>query len=172
MIIRSETANDIAAIKQVTIAAFADHPHSNQTEVAIIDALRTAQGLTLSLVAEIDGQIVGHVAISPITLTASQTNSPIKDWYGLGPISVLPPWQNQGIGSALIQAAIKQLAEQGGVGLVVFGSPTYYQRFGFQHILALTYSGGPAEYFLAQALGQQEIPAGEVKYHSAFAISN
>ncbi len=92
MILRKETIADIDAITKVTIAAFKNLAVSNQTEQYIINALRDADALTLSLVAEIDGRIVGHIAFSPVIISDGT-----KDWYGLGPISVLPEYQKQGI---------------------------------------------------------------------------
>jgi putative acetyltransferase len=114
MIIRKETTSDIEAISQVTIAAFRTLPISNQTEQFIIEALRAAGALTLSLVAEIDERVVGHVAFSPIIISDGA-----KDWYGLGPVSVLPEYQKQGIGKSLINeglSLLKQLDGQGCAG--------------------------------------------------------
>ena len=108
MIIRKEKATDIAAIAEVTIAAFKNHPISNQTEQFIIHALRAADVLTVSLVAEIDGQVVGHIAYSPVSVSGGAT-----DWYGLGPVSVLPGHQRQGIGKALINQGLSLLKEYG-----------------------------------------------------------
>ena len=104
MIIRKETALDIEAITRVTIAAFKTLPISNQTEQFIIKALRTAGALTLSLVAEIDGRIIGHIAFSPVTISDGATG-----WYGLGPVSVLPEYQKQGIGKSLINEGLSLL---------------------------------------------------------------
>ena len=97
MIIRNETTSDIEAISEVTIAAFQNLPISNHTEQYIINALRDANALTISLVAEVDGIVVGHIAFSPIAISDGSLN-----WYGLGPISVLPKYQKQGIGKSLI----------------------------------------------------------------------
>lgn len=93
MIIRKETESDVDAINEVTTAAFKNHPHSNQTEVFIINALRAADALTLSLVAEVGGRVAGHVAFSPVTISDGS-----KNWYGVGPLSVAPGFQKQGIG--------------------------------------------------------------------------
>ncbi len=79
MIVRSETSSDIDAISKVTIAAFENLAISNHTEQFIIDALREAHGLTISLVAEIDGQVVGHIAFSPVTISDGAIG-----WYGQG----------------------------------------------------------------------------------------
>jgi putative acetyltransferase len=102
MIIRKETTSDIEAITQVTIAAFRTLSISNHTEQFIIKALRAAGALTLSLVAEIDGRVIGHIAFSLVTISDGTRN-----WYGLGPLSVLPEHQRKGIGKALIQEEIK-----------------------------------------------------------------
>ncbi|MCK7505128.1 MAG: N-acetyltransferase [Desulfobacterales bacterium] len=96
MIIRNETISDIAAINEVTIAAFKNLAISNQTEQFIINALREANALTISLVAEIDGKIVGHIAFSPVTISDGAIG-----WYGLGPVSVLPEYQKKELGNPL-----------------------------------------------------------------------
>ena len=88
MIIRNETISDIAAINEVTIAAFKNLPISNHTEQYIINALRNANVLTISLVAEVNGKVVGHIAFSPVTISDGSLN-----WYGIGPVSVLPVFQ-------------------------------------------------------------------------------
>lgn len=96
MLIRNETTSDIEEISEVTKAAFQTLEISQHTEQFIINALRKSNALTISLVAEIDGKIVGHIAFSPITITNGSQN-----WYGLGPVSVLPEYQKQGIGKSL-----------------------------------------------------------------------
>ena len=96
MIIRNETSSDIEAISKVTIAAFKDLAISNHTEQFIINALRGANALTISLVAEIDGQVVGHIAFSPVTISDGAIG-----WYGLGPVSVLPDYQKKELGNPL-----------------------------------------------------------------------
>ena len=101
MILRKETIADIDAITKVTIAAFKNLAVSNQTEQYIINALRNADALTLSLVAEIDGRIVGHIAFSPVIISDGT-----KDWYCLGPIYVLPEYQKQGIGKSLVNEGL------------------------------------------------------------------
>ena len=93
MIIRNEKTSDFEAITEITLAAFADEPHSDHTEQFIVNALRAANALTVSLVAEIEGQVVGHVAFSPVTFSDGG-----RDWYGVGPLSVAPSYQRQGIG--------------------------------------------------------------------------
>jgi putative acetyltransferase len=129
MIIRNETAADIEAIAEVTKAAFKTCPHGNHTEQFIIKALRAAGALTVSLVAEIDGKVVGHVAFSPVTISDGNPH-----WYGLGPVSVLPSYQRQGIGTALINEGLSLLKARGGQGCVLVGDPAYYRRLGFRNL--------------------------------------
>jgi putative acetyltransferase len=162
MIIRNETTSDIAAISEVTIAAFQNHPISNHTEQFIINALRNANALTISLVAEIAGQVVGHIAFSPVTISDGSLN-----WYGLGPVSVLPEFQKQGIGKSLIHEGLSLLKTLGGKGCVLVGDPNYYERFGFRNIPDLIHEGVPQEVFLALPFTGQ-IPQGTVVFHKGF----
>jgi putative acetyltransferase len=90
MIIRNETISDITAIKEVTIAAFKNLAISNHTEQYIIKALRNVNALTISLVAEVNGKVVGHIAFSPVTISDGSQN-----WYGIGPVSVLPEFPRE-----------------------------------------------------------------------------
>ena len=162
MIIRKEQAADSEAIAQVTIAAFKTLPISNHTEQFIINALRAAGALTLSLVAEIDGRIVGHVAFSPVTISDGT-----RDWYGLGPISVSPEYHKQGIGKALINNGLSLLKELGGQGCALVGDPNYYHRFGFRNYPTLLYEEIPQEYFLALPFTSR-VPQGIVVFHQGF----
>src|SRR5512139_3707097 len=116
MIIRNETVSDIEAITEVTIAAFRTLPISNHTEQFIINALRAANALTLSLVAEMEGRVAGHIAFSPVAISDGSL-----DWYGLGPISVLPEYQRQGIGKSLVHKGLFSLKRLGGQGCVLVG---------------------------------------------------
>ena len=161
-IIRHETSADIKAIADVTAKAFRTVAISNQTEPFIIEALRGADALTLSLVAEIEGKVVGHVAFSPVTISDGTRN-----WYGLGPVSVLPENQRQGIGSALIRKGLSILQGLGGQGCCLVGDPNYYKRFRFQTISALVHEGVPPEVFLALPLGEF-VPTGVVTFHEGF----
>lgn len=162
MMIRKETPSDIEAITQVTISAFKTLPISNHTEQFIIKALRTAGALTLSLVAEIDEQVVGHIAFSPVTISDGS-----EGWYGLGPVSVLPMYQKQGIGTSLINEGLSLLKDMGGQGCAVVGHPNYYQRFGFRNIPELIHEGIPPEVFLVLPF-TKKIPQGIVVFHEGF----
>jgi putative acetyltransferase len=162
MIIRKETPSDVEAITHVTIAAFKTLPISNHTEQFIIKALRAAGALTLSLVAEIDGRIVGHIAFSPVVISDGT-----KDWYGLGPVSVLPEYQKQGIGKSLINEGLSLLKELGGGGCAVVGDPNYYKRFGFKNYPELVHEGVGQEVFLVLPFSEK-IPQGIVVFHEGF----
>jgi len=163
IVIRSETQKDIHAIGQVTALAFAGKPYSDETEPLIIERLRNAGALSLSLVAEANFRVVGHAGFSVVHINGLDIG-----WFGLGPISVLPGLQKQGIGSRLIEAGLSLLRENGAQGCVLEGDPGYYHRFGFRSHPGLTYEGSPApEYFMA--LPFYEItPTGKVEFHKAF----
>ncbi|MDW5313684.1 N-acetyltransferase [Rhizobium sp. PL01] len=162
MIICPEGPADVAAIRGVTAAAFEDHPYSDQTEHRIIDRLRQAGVLSMSLVAVVDDGIVGHIAFSPVELSDGS-----KDWFGLGPLSVLPACQGQGIGVALIRRGLAMLREQSVGGCVVMGDPDLYRKFGFRNDPQLILRDCAPQYFLAQPLFSQGA-SGIVTYHAAF----
>jgi putative acetyltransferase len=162
MIIRNETARDIEAITEVTKAAFEHHPISHQTEHYIVKALRRAGALTVSLVAEIDGKVVGHIAFSPVAISDGNPN-----WYGAGPLSVLPKLQKQGIGKALLREGLGLLKAKGAEGCVLAGDPAYYTRFGFRNIPGLILEGVPPENFLARPF-TDKTPKGTVTFHEGF----
>ena len=161
MRIRPERIGDEAAIRTLTTDAFAGTAHSDETEADIIDLLRAAAALTVSLVAEDADAIVGHVAFSPVSISGAD------GWFGLGPVSVVPARQGQAIGAALIVEGLAQLRERGAKGCVLLGDPAYYARFGFAHDPAIIYPGPPPEYFQALAFGDQRA-TGIVAYHPAF----
>ncbi|MZR63374.1 GNAT family N-acetyltransferase [Alcanivorax sp. DP30] len=162
--LRGETPEDIPAIHTLTAAAFANVSHSDQREPFIVDALREAEALSLSLVAELDGKLVGHIAFSPVTLSCGASH-----WFGLGPVSVLPQWQGHGVGSQLVLAGLDALKKQGAHGCVVLGDPGWYVRFGFVSTPLLRLAGVPAEYFQALLLNGSW-PDAEVHYHPAFQV--
>jgi putative acetyltransferase len=144
IVIRNETHGDVSVISEVTIAAFKTLEISNHTEQFIVEALRSAGALTVSLVAEVDGHVVGHIAFSPVTISDGSNN-----WYGLGPVSVLPLYQRMGIGKALIQEGLSRLKELGAKGCCLVGHPQYYRKFGFENVAGLILAGVPEEVFFA-----------------------
>lgn len=161
-LIRNETAADADAITTVTLAAFATLEISQHTEQFIVKALRVAGALAVSLVAELDGRVVGHVAFSPVTLSDGT-----PDWYGLGPVSVLPAHQRQGIGKSLIRQGLARLQAMGARGCCLVGHPDYYVKFGFRNLDQLAHAGVPPEYLLALSF-DAHWPQGTVAFHEAF----
>jgi putative acetyltransferase len=160
--IRDERPGDADRIHQVTEAAFKNALHTNHAEQFIVKSLRESGALAVSLVAEIEGEVVGHVALSPVSISDGSAK-----WYGIGPISVLPEHQRQGIGSELMRMALEVMKAKGAAGCVVLGDPGYYRRFGFKPVADLILPGVSSEYF--QALAFRQIYAhGEVAFHEAF----
>ncbi|MBT9551419.1 MAG: N-acetyltransferase [Hydrogenophaga sp.] len=161
-LLRPERPSDAEAIASLTTAAFLNAPHTSHTEAFIVNALRRAGAMSVSLVAEQDGALVGHVATSPVVIADGTPG-----WHGLGPISVLPALQGQGLGSALMHAAMKALRDQGAVGIMLVGDPAYYRRFGFRPEPQLVYPGIPPEYFMVLPF-TDGLPQGTVTFHGAF----
>lgn len=164
--LRAGVQGDVEAIGAVTRDAFRDHPHSRQTEALIIDALRVAGALSLSLVAERAERIVGHITFSPVTITGGASG-----WYALGPLAVAPEAQGAGVGSALVWQGLRHLRQQGAAGCVALGEPAYYGRFGFRSTPALRLKGAPAGCFLARPFVRL-VPLGSVSYHAAFDLAD
>ncbi|MBW2005943.1 MAG: N-acetyltransferase [Deltaproteobacteria bacterium] len=160
--IRNETDHDMNAITEVTVAAFETLEISNHTEQFIIAALRAAKALAVSLVAEVDGQGIGHIAFSPVTISDGTLN-----WYGLGPVSVLPAYQRQGIGKTLIREGLSRLKEMKAQGCCLVGHPDYYRKFGFDNTSELVYEGVPQEVFFVMSFHGQT-PQGTVVFHEGF----
>jgi putative acetyltransferase len=150
--LRHETPDDMAAIEAVTVAAFAEAAHTSHTEQFIVCALRAANELTLSIVAEEHGQVVGHVALSPVTITDGHGHQ-AAGWYG--------------IGSRLMEQALSELRAMQAAGCVLLGDPAYYGRFGFQAHAGLQLPGVPPGYFMALAL-HGPVPEGIARYSDAF----
>ena len=119
--IREERPDDIAPIRDVNQQAFEQEQEGN-----IVDALRANGAALLSLVATLDGRVVGHIMYSPITVDGRITGA------ALGPMAVLPEFQRQGIGGKLIEAGNRKLRDNGWPFIIVVGHPEYYPRFGFK----------------------------------------
>jgi len=160
--IRSEVQADVSAISEVTAAAFETLDISDHTEQFVIAALRAAGALTISLVAERGGRVVGHIAFSPLRISNGAQN-----WYGLGPVSVLPEYQRQGIGKALIEEGLKRLKERHAQGCCLVGHPQYYRKFGFDNVSTLVCEGVPQEVFFALSFDGR-MPQGTVTFHEGF----
>jgi predicted N-acetyltransferase YhbS len=164
--VRQERPGDPAAIFELTRLAFSTAAHSSGTEQFIVDALRRDGHLALSLVAECEGKLVGHVAISAVTTSAGD-----EGWYGIGPLSVIPAFQRQGVGSLLLQEGLPIMRERGARGCVLVGDPAFYGRLGFARCTELAYPGIPAEYLLYLSF-DNAIPKGVVAYSPAFAATS
>lgn len=162
MQIRFEKTEDADAIHELTWVAFEPMPFSNNTEARIVRDLRASGDLTLSLVAEEGGEIIGHVAFSPITV-----GDIAHGWYGLGPISVKPGRQRQGIGRALILRGLDLLRERGAAGCALIGNPAVYRGVGFESDGKLTYGDLDTRY-VQRIVFRGLPPTGALKFSPAF----
>jgi putative acetyltransferase len=166
MNIRHETPADHEAIRHVTHEAF----DQRNAEARLVDLLRERGELTLSLVAEEDGEIVGHVALSPMTIDGAPATIKV---LGLGPISVLPAHQRKGIGSALMRESLRQCAVLGYDAVLLVGHIEYYPRFGFRPAstfgISSDYDAG--DHFMALPLREGALAGvhGKAHYVKAFA---
>lgn len=165
MRIRPEVPADHDAIREINLAAFADHPFSRQTEHRIVDELRLAGALSLSLVAEDQaGRVIGHIAFSSAPIGGADLG-----WYLLGPVAVLPGMQRRGAGSALVLAGLDALRVRKASGCVLVGDPAFYTRLGFRQAVGLEYPGVPPEVVLCLPLAGPE-PEGRIGHHPAFDV--
>jgi putative acetyltransferase len=164
VIIRPERPQDLEAIRRVNVAAFEGHQFSQQTEHLIVEALRAADALEVSLVAELDGSVVGHIAFSQARIGEAGSG-----WFLLGPVAVLPDHQARGIGRKLVEAGLGALRSRQALGCVLVGDPAFYARFGFEQDPKVTWAGVPAGNLLCVHFAGPA-PAGEVSYHPAFSI--
>ena len=164
MRIRDEQEQDRSAVREIVSAEF-----DTGGEAELVDALRAEANPRVSLVAEEDGVIIGHVMFSPVTVE----EHPEEKMMGLAPLAVLYDYQGRGVGSALVRAGLAQCRALGAHGIVVVGQPDYYPRFGFgpaaRFGLTCEYDV-PEDAFLALELvpGALAGKAGKVRYHAAF----
>lgn len=161
-LLRPEQPSDIAAIFALTERAFAPMTFSDGSEPHIINRLRDADALTISLVAELMGEIVGHIAFSPITI-----DDQFVDWFGLGPVSVAPEHQKKGIGRQLMDQGLSALKGLGANGCVLLGDPKFYDRFGYVLDHDLIYQPELKDHFQSLTF-TGPTPKGWVKFHKAF----
>jgi putative acetyltransferase len=162
-VIREETPEDATAVRRVNVQAFI-----GETEARLVEQLHNAKAVTLSLVAEVEGEIVGHLMFSPVTINGTVPA------VGLGPMAVLPTNQGQGIGTLLVREGLEQLERLGHTAVVVVGHADYYPRFGFvpARLFALACEFEvPEESFMALELraGALARRAGVVRYRPEFA---
>lgn len=161
-IIRPENSADADAIRHVTYAAFRNMPFADGDEHELVGVLRDSGALAVSLVADLDGGIIGHIAFSPATVADGSAG-----WYTLGPVSVLPEFQGAGVGSALITEGMQRIETLGASGCILTGDPNYYARFGFEPAPDFAPANEPAEYFMVKIMGSSA-PRGPFRFHGAF----
>jgi len=161
VLIRAEHPSDDPAINDLTIRAFTGMPYSEGTEAPIIRLLRQSGDLALSLVAEENGIVIGHIAFSPIKIGAHQ------NWFGLGPIAVEPSRQRAGIGKVLINKGLEMLKDRGASGVALIGNPDVYRSSGFTSDGRLTYKGLETRY-VQRIVFYGPDPEGELHYADAF----
>ena len=162
VIIRSERPYDHAAIGGVIRAAFDGKPYAAGDEAELVDALRDKGALTVSLVAEVDRQVIGQIALS-----RARAADGTPGWYALGPVAVLPEYQAKAIGARLVQAGLDSIVALGAVGCILTGDPAYYGRFGFVSSPANVPPGEPPEFCMIKLFGDRH-PTGPICFDSAF----
>jgi putative acetyltransferase len=167
--VRPETAEDYAAIREVTLLAF-----GQEVEARLVEDLRDSPDFIpeLSLVAVQDEQVVGHILFSPMIIETEKGAVPA---LSLAPVSVRPECQNQGIGSQLVREGLKRCRSLGHEVVVVVGHPDYYPRFGFSSARAKGLEASfevPDEAFLVLELapGALDGIAGVIKYPPPYGI--
>lgn len=163
--IREEREGDRAAIHEVNRRAF-----PTPAEADLVDALRGAAQPWISLVAEIEDQIVGHILFTPVRVVGEGGE---RAALGLAPMAVLPDFQNRGIGSRLVRAGLEACRAQGHPVVFVLGHPAYYPRFGFQPAAprGLCFKGPEFDpYFMVAELEPGALGgwAGRVEYRREF----
>ena len=164
MLIRVEEPNDRASVYAVNASAF-----ESSAEADLVDALREQAWPIVSLVAEKNRNVVGHIMFSPVSLSGH----PDLKAMGLAPMAVAPEHQRQGIGSALVRTGLEQCKQLGFVAVIVLGHAAYYTRFGFSPSSRFGIDSEyevPEEVFMALELqtGALNGKTGTVKYHAAF----
>ena len=161
--IRDEAPADVETIREVARRAF-----DRAGEAVLVDRLRADGALAVSLVAELDGRVVGHVAFSPVAIEGA------RDVVGLGPVAVLPALQTCAIGARMIEEGLARARERGARAAVVLGHTDYYPRFGFvvSTRFEIHYPGVPEDAFMAAELAPSALAAahGAVRYHPAFEV--
>lgn len=162
--IRRERPDDIGAIHRVHVDSF-----PTPVEAQLVDRLRDAAHLTVSLVAEVDGEVIGHVGFSPVSAASGAIG------VGLAPVAVLPEYRRQGLAARLIEEGLNACKALGFGWAVVLGDPEYYSRFGFRPAsdfgLVDEYGGGAAFQVMELAAGRIPVAAGLVRYAPAFAAA-
>jgi len=160
--IRPEKSSDVEAIYAITKLAFSGMPFTEGDEPDLIDKLRQRGLLVLSLVADEGGIVVGQITFSP-----ARISSGTSPWFALGPVSVIPERQGEGIGSSLINEGLNQIGDLGALGCILTGNPAYYRRFGFELRPGNCPVNEQEEHFMVRVLGSVE-PEGTFSFHETF----
>lgn len=166
MNIRAESAKDHPAVYEINRLAF-----GKEDESKLVDELRTNADAVISLVAEIDGKVVGHLLMSKMYIATQKGDVPA---LALAPVAVHPDFQKQGIGSALVKEALKIAPEKGETIVLVLGHKEYYPKFGFSVELAKNIKHPfDKDHFMALELkpGALDGLVGKVKYPAAFGLA-
>ena len=162
ILIRAEQAGDAGAIHAIHAGSF-----PTVAEARLVDMLRDVGRLSVSLVAEAGGEVIGHVGFSPVTVASGEVGA------GLAPVAVLAAHRRRGVAARLIEAGLAECRAAGFVWVVVLGEPGYYSRFGFRPAqevgLSDEYGGGPAFQAMELAPGGLPTGAGLVRYAPEFA---
>ncbi|WP_339730632.1 N-acetyltransferase [uncultured Gimesia sp.] len=167
MIIRPEEPEDAAAIRHVEEQAF-----GQPAEADLVDRLRAACPEQISLVAIMEDELVGHILFTPAVIEYEDGSK--LNGFGLAPVAVLPAFQKQGVGTALIQSGLAELQHRNQPFVIVLGHPEYYPRFGFQpayrYHLTCKFTGENRDTFLIHLLKNKgfQAKAGDARYHPVF----
>jgi len=165
LVIRAESIEDHSDVRRVVESAF-----GRPAEADLVDALREKASPTISLVAVVEGKVIGHIFFSPVTIDSGDT---VFGAIGLAPLAVLPANQNQGVGSELVRQGLGECRRLGHDVVVVLGHPNYYPRFGFKPAsskgIRCEYDV-PDEVFMVTELKSDALAgrSGWVRYHSEF----
>ena len=162
MHIRPETPADVADITALIDTAFSGVPYAEGDEAELVVKLRQLGDLAVSLVAEVDSRLVGHVAFSPARSTDGS-----EGWFALGPIAVAPQRQGEGIGTALVMAGLEAISALGARGCILVGHPGLYRRCGFSNAPDNAPPDQSAEYFMCKVLSG-ELARGPIYFHDVF----
>ena len=166
--VRKECDRDATHVREINLRAF-----GQSDEADMVDRLRKSCPEAISLVAEVENQLVGHILFSPVVI-----ESPSDHVHGMGlaPMSVLPEFQRQGIGSQLVETGLEVVRVAGSPFVVVIGHPKFYPRFGFAraslHGIASEYDDVPDEAFMIVVFDGSALKgkSGVAKYHPALTV--